>query len=79
MRQNKRITRNSAAAVYDCNTCGERFIGYGDQDKKLQTWLDRHNNWHTQGIQEAGRHTLGNPPPAWYRSGERDYNYTMEA
>ena len=75
----KRIIRNTGAMVYDCTVCGERYIGYGDKDPKLQIWLDRHNNWHTQGIQEAGRHTVSNPPPPWYRRDGREYNYSVEA
>lgn len=75
--RSKRITRN-VAYTYDCNVCDERFVGYGDNDPKLKTWLDRHNNWHTQGIQEAGRHTLSNPPPSYYGA-KGNHSYTMEA
>lgn len=62
----RRIERNNAY-LYDCNVCGERFVGYGDSDEKLQDWLNAHNTWHTQGIQEAGRHTINHPPPPNYR------------
>ena len=77
MRLGKRFTRHPAHC-YDCHTCGDRFIGYGDDDPKFIEWRDRHNSWHNQGIQEAGRHTMGNPRAPWYMPGNRDHVYTME-
>lgn len=73
----KKISRRTAY-LYECADCYERFIGYGDDDPRFQAWRDAHRKWHTQGIQEAGRHTIMNPPPKQFGRPKADTTYFTE-
>jgi hypothetical protein len=54
------------AHLYVCDICGERYVGYGDEDKEAMRWVTSHRSWHTAGIQEAGRYTIEQAPPESY-------------
>jgi hypothetical protein len=54
------------AHLYICDICEERYVGFGDKDKEAMKWVDSHRNWHTGGIQQAGRYTIDAPPPGNY-------------